>query len=162
MFGIENYWGFLAAGLLLNLTPGADSLYIIMRSISQGSKAGVFSALGITSGILVHTLLAALGLSVLLSRHPMAFNMVKYIGALYLCYLGIRLLWPKKRAQVAEQLAEDIPSRSRDSVNGWQIYKQGVLTNVFNPKVALFFLAFFRSLSMPTMGLLCCLFHYWG
>ncbi|AWT49231.1 LysE family translocator [Psychrobacter sp. YP14] len=143
MFGIENYWGFLAAGLLLNLTPGADSLYIIMRSISQGSKAGVFSALGITSGILVHTLLAALGLSVLLSRHPMAFNMVKYIGALYLCYLGIRLLWPKKRAQVAEQLAEDIPSRSRDSVNGWQIYKQGVLTNVFNPKVALFFLAFF-------------------
>lgn len=147
MFGIENYWGFIAAGLLLNLTPGADSLYIVMRSISQGPQAGVFSALGITSGILVHTLLAALGLSVLLANYPLAFTVVKFIGALYLCYLGIRLLWPKGNTQVSEQLPEKVLPEGKfrvcARVNPWKIYKQGVLTNVFNPKVALFFLAFF-------------------
>ncbi len=147
MFGIDNYWGFLAAGVLLNLTPGADSLYIIMRSISQGPQAGVFSALGIISGILVHTLLAALGLSVLLTSYPLAFTVVKYIGALYLCYLGIRLLWAKGDTEVAEQIPEGVMSEvklgEKLGVNPWQIYKQGVLTNVFNPKVVLFFLAFF-------------------
>src|SRR5699024_1376952 len=154
MFGIENYWGFLAAGLLLNLTPGADSLYIIMRSISQGPQAGVFSALGITSGILVHTLLAALGLSVLLASYPLAFTVVKYIGALYLCYLGIRLLWPKANnsTQVADQLSEGVVPEVKQGVNPWQIYKQGVLTNVFNSKVALFFLAFFPQFIDPSYG----------
>lgn len=147
MFGIDNYWGFLAAGVLLNLTPGADSLYIIMRSISQGPQAGVFSALGIVSGILVHTLLAALGLSVLLASYPLVFTVVKYLGALYLCYLGIRLLWPKQSTQVSEQLPKDVISEVKLSlkygINRGQIYKQGILTNVLNPKVALFFLAFF-------------------
>ncbi|WP_296205005.1 LysE family translocator [Psychrobacter sp. UBA3962] len=147
MFGIDNYWGFLAAGVLLNLTPGADSLYIIMRSISQGPQAGVFSALGIVSGILVHTLLAALGLSVLLASYPLAFTVVKFIGALYLCYLGIRLLWPKQSTQVSEHLPKDVMSEVKlglkHGINRWQIYKQGILTNVLNPKVALFFLAFF-------------------
>lgn len=147
MFGIDNYWGFLVAGVLLNLTPGADSLYIVMRSISQGAQAGVFSAFGIVSGILVHTLLAALGLSVLLANYPLAFTVVKYIGALYLCYLGIRLLWSKHSTQVAGQLPEagmsEMKLGEEARVNPWQIYKQGVLTNVLNPKVALFFLAFF-------------------
>lgn len=156
MFGIDNYWGFLAAGVLLNLTPGADSLYIIMRSISKGPQAGVFSALGIISGILVHTLLAALGLSVLLASYPLAFTMVKYLGALYLCYLGIRLLWPKQSTQVSEQLPKDVMSEAKlgvkHGINQWQIYKQGILTNVLNPKVALFFLAFFPQFIDPNYG----------
>ena len=100
MFGIENYLGFILAAILLNLTPGTDSMYIITRSVSQGQTAGVYSVLGITSGILVHTLLAALGLWVLLANSPTAFMIVKYIGASYLCYLGLKMLrtiYPKIR-----------------------------------------------------------------
>ncbi|MFP3456861.1 LysE family translocator [Psychrobacter sp. SIMBA_152] len=143
MFGIENYLGFILAAILLNLTPGTDSMYIITRSISQGQTAGFYSVLGITSGILVHTLLAALGLSVLLANSPTAFMIVKYIGAAYLCYLGLKMLLSKNSSSIANHLSKDQNVTSRKAVDGWQIYKQGVLTNTFNPKVALFFLAFF-------------------
>ena len=143
MFGIENYLGFILAAILLNLTPGTDSMYIITRSISQGQTAGFYSVLGITSGILVHTLLAALGLSVLLANSPTAFMIVKYIGAAYLCYLGLKMLLSKNSSSIANHLSKDQNVNSRKAVDGWQIYKQGVLTNTFNPKVALFFLAFF-------------------
>lgn len=143
MFGIENYLGFILAAILLNLTPGTDSMYIITRSISQGQTAGFYSVLGITSGILVHTLLAALGLSVLLANSPTAFMIVKYVGVSYLCYLGFKMLTSKNSNLIANNLSKDQDVTSRKAVDGWQIYKQGVLTNTFNPKVALFFLAFF-------------------
>ena len=143
MFGIENYLGFILAAILLNLTPGTDSMYIITRSISQGQTAGFYSVLGIISGILVHTLLAALGLSVLLANSPTAFMIVKYIGASYLCYLGFKMLTSKNSNSIANNLSKDQDVASQKAVDGWQIYKQGVLTNTFNPKVALFFLAFF-------------------
>ena len=143
MFGIENYLGFILAAILLNLTPGTDSMYIITRSISQGQTAGFYSVLGITSGILVHTLLAALGLSVLLANSPTAFMIVKYVGASYLCYLGFKMLTSKNSSSIANHLSKDQNVTSQKAVDGWQIYKQGVLTNTFNPKVALFFLAFF-------------------
>lgn len=150
MFGIENYVGFIAACVLLNLTPGTDTVYIIMRSIAQGKEAGIFSALGIISGILIHTLFAALGLSVLLSTYPLAFTMVKTIGALYLCYLGVKILMTKPTILVASSLEnstlkDGISTGNSININlsHAQIYKQGILTNVFNPKVALFFLAFF-------------------
>ena len=143
MFGIENYLGFILAAILLNLTPGTDSMYIITRSVSQGQTAGFYSVLGITSGALVHTLLAALGLSVLLANSPTAFMIVKYIGASYLCYLGFKMLTSKNSNSIANSLSKDQRMASQKAVDGWQIYKQGVLTNVFNPKVALFFLAFF-------------------
>ncbi|MBH0007199.1 LysE family translocator [Psychrobacter sp. SWN149] len=142
MFGIENYLGFILAAILLNLTPGTDSIYIITRSVSQGQTAGFHSVLGITSGILVHTLLASLGLSVLLASSPMAFMIVKYIGAAYLCYLGLKMLLSKNSNSIASSLAENQNLTGKSSKAGWQTYKQGVLTNVFNPKVALFFLAF--------------------
>ncbi len=143
MFGIENYLGFILAAILLNLMPGTDSMYIITRSVSQGQTAGFYSVLGITSGILVHTLLAALGLSVLLANSPTAFMIVKYIGASYLCYLGFKMLTSKNSNLIASNLSKDQNMTSQKAVDGWQIYKQGVLTNTFNPKVALFFLAFF-------------------
>lgn len=142
MFGIENYLGFILAAILLNLTPGTDSIYIITRSVSQGQTAGFHSVLGITSGILVHTLLASLGLSVLLASSPMAFMIVKYIGAAYLCYLGLKMLLSKNSSSIANSLAGDQSIVSNQNKEGWKTYKQGVLTNVFNPKVALFFLAF--------------------
>ena len=95
MFGIENYLGFVMAAILLNLTPGTDTMYIITRSVSQGNKAGLYSVLGIVTGILVHTVLAALGLSIILANSPLAFTLVKYIGAIYLCYLGVKMLTQK-------------------------------------------------------------------
>lgn len=149
MFGIENYLGFVTAAILLNLTPGSDSMYIITRSVSQGQTAGFYSVLGIISGILVHTLLAALGLSVLLANSPTAFMIVKYIGASYLCYLGLKMLITKQDGLIAYNLP--VNDHTRASVLDYgQIYKQGVLTNTFNPKVALFFLAFFPQFINPS------------
>lgn len=150
MFGIENYLGFIVAAMLLNLTPGTDSMYIITRSISQGQKAGVYSVLGIVSGILVHTLLAALGLSIILANSPLAFMIVKYIGALYLCYLGFKMLVLKSAPLIANNLPENNPHTAAKSSSYGKIYQQGVLTNTFNPKVALFFLAFFPQFIDPS------------
>ncbi|OLF39929.1 MULTISPECIES: LysE family translocator [unclassified Psychrobacter] len=150
MFGIENYLGFVLAAILLNLTPGTDTMYIITRSVSHGSAAGFYSVLGIISGILVHTVFAALGLSIILINSPLAFTIVKYIGASYLCYLGIKMLMSKQPSLLANHLPKSRPSAPANSIAHWQIYKQGVLTNVFNPKVALFFLAFFPQFIDPS------------
>lgn len=90
MFGIINYSVFIISGIVLNLTPGADTIYILGNSISNGKKVGIMSALGISTGCIVHTIMAALGLSVILAKSAMAFNIIKYLGAAYLIYLGIR------------------------------------------------------------------------
>lgn len=150
MFGIENYAGFILAGLLLNVTPGTDSMYIITRSVSQGAQAGIYSVLGIVSGILVHTLFAAFGLSLLLANSPLAFIMVKYIGASYLCYLGFKMLVGKTTPVITENLSKGNIVLPSQALNYRQIYRQGVLTNTFNPKVALFFLAFFPQFIDPS------------
>jgi threonine/homoserine/homoserine lactone efflux protein len=134
MFGIHNYWLFIVSGLLLNITPGQDTLYIVGRSVSQGRRAGVLSVLGISTGCLVHTLAAAFGLSAVLAASSEAFMVVKFIGAAYLVYLGFQMIL--SRASAPKQLTTGQAAR------GWMIYRQGILTNVLNPKVALFFLAF--------------------
>lgn len=133
--GIENPLVFLGAGILLNLYPGPDTLYIIGRSLAQGRGAGVCAALGISSGALIHTLLGAFGLSAVLAASASAFTIVKYLGAAYLIYQGVRLILdrsvpvtPKSNGQIRSGLL--------------RIYRQGVLTNLLNPKVAVFFLAF--------------------
>lgn len=141
MFGITNYGAFIIAGVLLNMTPGPDTMYILGRSIAQGKKAGVLSALGIASGSLVHTLAAGFGLSVLLSKSLLAFNIVKYLGAVYLVYLGTNAIRNAKRAG-------DI-SDVRNQLSGRNIFWSGVLTNILNPKVALFFLAFLPQFINP-------------
>lgn len=150
MFGIENYLGFVLAAILLNLTPGTDSMYIITRSVSQGNKAGLYSVLGIVTGILVHTVLAALGLSIILANSPLAFTFVKYIGAIYLCYLGVKMLTQKSDAVIAKGLPTNDKAASAKRLDYGKIYRQGVLTNTFNPKVALFFLAFFPQFIDPS------------
>ncbi len=134
MNGIENYLGFLLAGIIMNLTPGADSIYIITRSIAQGKKAGIYSVLGIGSGAIVHIIFAAFGLSVLLAQSTFIFNIVKWIGAIYLVYLGIRMLIDKSNLF-------DNEKTEFEKVDLWKIYHQGFLTNVLNPKVAIFFLS---------------------
>ncbi len=142
MFGIINFGAFIITGLILNITPGADTMYILGRSISNGKKAGILSALGIATGSLVHTLLAALGLSVLLAESQMAFDMVKYAGAAYLIYLGIKALTNKSQA------AFELDTANADTKLG-KIYLSGILTNVLNPKIALFYLAFLPQFIDP-------------
>lgn len=134
MFGIHNYLLFVISGILLNLTPGTDTMYIISRSISQGKRAGVYSAAGIASGTVVHTLLAAFGLSYILAKSLILFTTVKVIGAAYLVYLGIKMIRSKSTDSPEPTALEHIKTR--------KILVQGMITNVTNPKVALFFLAF--------------------
>jgi threonine/homoserine/homoserine lactone efflux protein len=134
MFGIHHYWLFVLSGLLLNLVPGQDTLYILGRSIAQGRRAGILSVLGISTGCLVHTLAAAFGLSALLVASSQAFTAVKLIGAAYLLYLGLRMLASGSAAPAAQ-------AETRPVASDGAIYRQGILTNVLNPKVALFFLA---------------------
>ena len=127
---------FLAAALALNVSPGPDMLYVISRSLEQGRRAGIVSALGIGVGTLAYTFVTALGLSALLLSMPILFNAIRYAGALYLAYLGFRMLFTKgvKTPRTAEGRPVHMPLRS--------VFRQGVTTNLLNPKVALFFLAF--------------------
>jgi threonine/homoserine/homoserine lactone efflux protein len=133
MSGIHDFPAFLLASFLLWITPGPDTMFILARSIALGNRAGVLSVLGIGTGIVVHTMFAALGLSAILARSAEAFNVVKYAGALYLVYLGIQSLRKRRSCLLDAQVA---------SASAWRIYRQGVATNVLNPKVAIFFLAF--------------------
>ncbi|QNM95626.1 LysE family translocator [Chitinimonas koreensis] len=134
MLGTHDLALFIASGLLLNITPGPDSLYIASRAASQGFRAGSAAALGIGAGTLVHVLAAAFGLSALLAASSMAFTAVKLAGAAYLVWIGLSLL--RSRAAAADE-----PARLAAAPLA-TIFWQGFWTNVLNPKVALFFLAF--------------------
>jgi len=136
MFGIINYETFLIAAILLNVTPGSDTLYILGQSIGNGKKAGILSALGISTGAIIHIVLATFGLSVILAESVLAFNIVKYCGAAYLIFLGIKSLRVRKPSLPVKD--STILEKSSDK----KTFVSGILTNLFNPKVALFFLAF--------------------
>ena len=140
-FGIIHFWSFLSAGILLNLTPGTDTMYILGRSMALGTRAGVLSALGISTGAMIHTLAAASGLSLVLASSAAAFSMVKYCGALYLVYLGIRMFF--------SPAAGPQHGRGDGACNSRHVYLSGIITNVLNPKVALFFLAFLPQFIDP-------------
>jgi threonine/homoserine/homoserine lactone efflux protein len=128
---------FIVSGLLLNIAPGPDSLLIVTRSASHGWRAGSAAALGIGAGTFVHVFAAALGLSAVLATSATAFTVVKYVGAAYLLYVGLSLLWSRKPA--ADTSAPATPAAAMS----WRkIFAQGFLTNALNPKVAIFFLAF--------------------
>jgi threonine/homoserine/homoserine lactone efflux protein len=141
MFGIHHFALFLASGILLNLTPGSDTAYILGRSIAQGRSAGIASAFGITAGSIVHTCAAALGLSAFLAASAWAFIIIKLIGGAYLVFLGVKLLLQRRQEL-------HLPSHFRRS-NTAAAFQQGMLTNVLNPKVALFFLAFLPQFIDP-------------
>ena len=134
MLGIHHYWLFIATAIVLVITPGQDTFFILGRSLSGGRASGVAAALGVTAGSMIHTLAAALGLSALLATSPTAFMAVKFAGAAYLIYIGIRAL-----ATRATRLPGDTSASGDDG--RWSAFRQGIVTNVLNPKVALFFLA---------------------
>lgn len=147
MFGIHGLALFVVSGLLLNIMPGPDSLLIMSRSATQGWRAGVAAALGIGTGTMVHVLAAAVGLSALLATSAAAFNVVKWVGAAYIVWCGIGLLRTKltPEAKAGDGPAGSVPRVTplgEKSPRYARIYAQGFLTNVLNPKVALFFLAF--------------------
>jgi threonine/homoserine/homoserine lactone efflux protein len=141
MFGIHDFALFLASGILLNLAPGPDTAYILGRSIAQGRTAGIASAFGVSVGSIFHTCAAALGLSAFLATSAWAFSAIKLIGGGYLVFLGIKLILER-----GEQFR--VPSGLR-RCNSGAAFRQGVLTNLLNPKVALFFLAFLPQFIDP-------------
>jgi RhtB (resistance to homoserine/threonine) family protein len=143
MTGIVHFETFLLAGILLNLTPGNDTIFILVKSIGQGKKAGIVSTLGIATGGIGHTMLAAFGLSVIIAKSILLFNIIKYLGAAYLLYMGYQMLTNKT------PLATDEIIESK-SANYRKIYRDGFLTNILNPKVALFFIAFLPQFIDPT------------
>ncbi len=133
MFGINGYEAFVISSILLNMTPGSDTIYILSKSATGGRKCGMASALGISAGIFIHTVLAALGLSVILAQSPLCFNIMKFLGAGYLIWMGIKIFFSKKSPFEAADTGKE------ESL--MVVFRQGVFTNVLNPKVALFFLA---------------------
>jgi threonine/homoserine/homoserine lactone efflux protein len=135
MLGIHELWLFVVSGLLLNITPGPDTAYIIGRSMQLGWRGGAAAALGISSGCLVHVLGAAIGLSALLMASSAAFLAVKLVGAAYLVLTGLQMLLSR-----VKPIADMTGQGGETSI--WRIFWQGTLTNILNPKVALFFLAF--------------------
>ena len=136
MLGIHDIWLFVLSGLLLNITPGPDTAYIIGRSVQIGWRGGVAAALGICAGCLVHVFAAAIGLSALLAASSTAFTAVKWVGAAYLLYSGIQMLrWKAPDNPLATSV-------EKPAIQLSHVFWQGALTNALNPKVALFFLAF--------------------
>jgi len=144
MFGIHHFGLFLGAAILLNLTPGPDTAYILGRSIAQGRDAGIASALGISVGSIFHTCAAALGLSAILATSALAFGAIKLLGGAYLIFLGLRMILER-----SGQLS--LPSNFRHHTT-LAAFRQGILTNILNPKVALFFLAFLPQFIDPASG----------
>ncbi len=142
MLGTVDLGVFVLAGLILNITPGVDMLYIANRSALQGVKAGIIAALGIGAGCLVHILFATLGLSVVLATSALAFTVVKLAGAAYLIYLGLATL-VSLRSPVAEGKGLALP------LPPGQIFRQAIFINVLNPKVALFFMALLPQFVSP-------------
>lgn len=144
LFDTSNLIVFTLAGIALNLTPGPDMLFVATRALGQGRSAGVVSALGIGGGSIVHTIAAAAGLSALLAYSATAFLIVKYAGAAYLIYVGIQAI--RTRTPL---LSEASGGKHRPLP---RLFMQGVMTNVLNPKVALFFLSFLPQFTDPSRG----------
>jgi len=152
MLGITDLPLFVGAVFLLNVTPGPDTAYIVGRSVAQGRAAGVMSSLGVSAGCCVHALATAFGLTALLAASPIAFSIIKYAGAAYLVWLGLRMILTTFRPGPGEGTAA-APAPADTSARGLRaLFMQGFLTNVLNPKVILFFLSFFPQFVDPKAG----------
>lgn len=160
LFGTHDFFVFLCAAIALNLVPGQDTLYILGRSISQGQKAGIVSALGIGTGCLFHIIAAALGLYTVLALCPPLFLAITVLGGLYLVWLGLSPWLHRKRAgagpgssaALSAAIPADVSAASDRNVDLRVVYRQGLLTNLLNPKVALFFIAFLPAFIDPASG----------
>jgi threonine/homoserine/homoserine lactone efflux protein len=146
MSGIDHLLLFAAAGILLNLTPGPDVLYIVTHALRSGARAGIVAACGITAGCFVHIAAAALGVSALMAASATAFTVLKWAGAAYLVWVGAGMLLARR----PEGLVLDPAGAAAQGAPGMKrVFLQGFWTNVLNPKVALFFLAFLPQFISP-------------
>jgi RhtB (resistance to homoserine/threonine) family protein len=172
MNSIDHYFAFLISGIIVNIAPGADTLYVLSRSVAQGRSAGVMSVLGITSGCIVHTCFVAFGLSFVITQSVLLFSIIKYLGVGYLVYFGVKTII-QKSGPFGDPLSLD---SSKEAV---KIFRQGFITNLSNPKVALFFMSFLPQFINPhadkspipflilggtfiTTGTIWCLFLAWS
>lgn len=140
--GVHDLALFVVAALLLNLTPGADMVFVAGTGAAQGRRAGLMAAWGVGAGCLLHVAMAAIGLSALIAASPWAFRLLTWAGAGYLMYLGLAMLLRRRAAAEAPAVAPDAGS----------VFWRGALTNALNPKVALFFLAFLPQFITPQAG----------
>lgn len=143
MLGIENFMTFMVTALFFIMTPGIDTVFVLNKSIGQGRKSGIVSAMGINTGVLTHTFLSAIGLTVLIAKSAIAFMVIKYIGAVYLVYIGVKK-YMDTSALFTEQTVSEAKNSSKND------FWSGFFTNSLNPKVALFFLAFFPQFITPS------------
>lgn len=135
---------FIGASILLTIAPGPDNLFVVAQSVSHGRKAGIATALGLCSGITVHTMAAALGISAILYQSDLAFRLMKYIGALYLIYLACQAIKERNVMAIEDKVEKQ---------TGFSLYRRGIFMNVLNPKVALFFWRSFLSLFNRRMAI---------
>lgn len=136
-------FSFIGASFVLAIMPGPDNIFVLTESISKGSKHGLAVSLGLATGVLIHTLAAATGVSIIIQQSAIAFSIIKYIGAAYLLYLAFKAI-KEKRTVFA-------PGKSESSdFNFGKLYRKGFFMNVLNPKVALFFVAFFPQFVSPS------------
>ncbi len=135
--GVHDLWLFVVTVFVLNATPGVDMMITASRTLQHGLRGGLATALGVNAGCVVHTLAAAFGLAALLSASAAAFALVKWVGAAYLLWLAVGML----RGALRGGDAAPILSTRDAEASGWALFRQGLLTNVLNPKIALFFLA---------------------
>lgn len=161
MLGVVGYGAFVASAAALCLTPGIDTIYILTRTVAGGRREGLASAFGINTGLIVHTLLVAAGLSLVLAASPLAFGIIKVLGAAYLVIMGIKSILSRgssfsvQEESVSQRdTSSDIPEEEKafrtQRAGALRTYCQGVLTNVLNPKIILFFLALLpQFVSMP-------------
>ena len=139
---------FTGIAAILTLTPGADTMLVMRSVFARGQRAGLLTSVGICSGLFFHATLSALGLSLILVRSATAFEIVKLIGALYLIYLGGHSLWQALRHRARNPSINE-GAVTRQKKEWWQSFLEGLLTNVFNPKVAIFYLAFLPQFISP-------------
>lgn len=132
---LQHFLLFALAALMLNITPGNDMIFVISRSLSYGTKAGIYAALGIGLGCFVHIFASVVGLAVIIRQSEILFNAIRYAGAAYLIYIGIKSFMEKPSTMIFSQ-------NQSDKNTNLKTLRQGAITNVLNPKVSLFFLAF--------------------
>lgn len=136
---------FLSAAIAINITPGPDMVYILSRTIAQGRKIGIASSFGVCSGALVHIFAAAFGLSAILAASATAFSVIKYVGAVYLVFLGIQAL-------TSRGVSFETPVEKQTGPTFWKAFRQGAVIDILNPKVAIFFMAFLPQFVRPELG----------
>ena len=138
----------LVAGLL-TLTPGADTMLVLRNVLAEGRSSGIATTFGICSGLFVHATLSALGLSVILTSSAAAYEIVKTLGAVYLVYLGLKSLWQAARHSPGGTASGGGPANPPAAGGTGRSYREGLLTNLLNPKVAVFYLAFLPQFILP-------------